>query len=644
MSVGLHTPQLRRAYLRHVVTGLGLSINPPHLFLAEILREQDSEEWRAKWRVPFCRTLFTTNFDPLLQRSLQLVAKLYYMTDRPDGIEPPTEDGHDAIHLVYTHGSIHRYQLANTEDEIERIARRSPHLQGFFRDHGVIVIGYSGWNDVCMQALKQCPQFDYNLYWCDIHSPAEAKSRLAGNTYEFLEEHRGNSYYVHLQDGANGLLQALHRKLGLGGIPQTVIDPLSPLLNRLQSLVLSDLPSPGPLAKPGEAADGVPPRQRSSTSRSPAEREELSLDSAFEQSLEQLRLAKRVFDDPEEGIQDVEAAVVAKLMNLALSHYSSGEHPAAIETWNRVVDGSFGTSADRAKALFNIGIAQGEAGDAEAEIASYTRLLELPDVSEELRSKAYHNRAVTRGLTGDTAGEIADYQAVLELPGISVERRAKALLNRGVAYGTAGNPDQEVADFSAVLALDGAPDALKAKALFNRGVAWGRAQDVETEIADYSAVLELADAPDEQRAKALLNRGISLGKVPDKEAAIRDFSAILEVEDAPEAIKAEALGNLGWVQIEAGDFSSAVESCERALAISPLATWIRANLGLALLHLGRKEESLEAYHKALSELSSAAEVTRLVEADLRAAQSVHPELLGVEEVLEAAAKRRQEIS
>lgn len=54
-------------------------MNPAHVLLASMLSAQD--EGPAVWRfsAPFCRTIFTTNFDPLLQRALQFVDKLYYL-------------------------------------------------------------------------------------------------------------------------------------------------------------------------------------------------------------------------------------------------------------------------------------------------------------------------------------------------------------------------------------------------------------------------------------------------------------------------------------------------------------------------------------------------------------------------------------
>ncbi len=175
---GLATPDHRRRYLRDVIARARGKVNGAHLYLADILSAQDGGAIGGT----FCRTIFTTNFDPLLQISLQLVRKLYYMTDRPHTLEPPDDEESEAIHLIYSHGSIHRYVLLNTESEIEAARRRNaPSLVPYFEKHGVIVMGYSGWNDATMAALRNCSRFAWNLYWCD-RWPADQAPARSGKT------------------------------------------------------------------------------------------------------------------------------------------------------------------------------------------------------------------------------------------------------------------------------------------------------------------------------------------------------------------------------------------------------------------------------------------------------------------------------
>src|SRR4029077_8318381 len=56
-------------------------LNGAHFFLASLLElQQTGRLWQMR---PFCRTLFTTNFDTMLQDALQLVNVLYRVTDLP---------------------------------------------------------------------------------------------------------------------------------------------------------------------------------------------------------------------------------------------------------------------------------------------------------------------------------------------------------------------------------------------------------------------------------------------------------------------------------------------------------------------------------------------------------------------------------
>ena len=77
---------------------------------------------------------------------------------------------------------------------------------------------------------------------------------------------------------------------------------------------------------------------------------------------------------------------------------------------------------------------------------------------------------------------------------------------------------------------------------------------------------------------------------------------------------------------------------------SSIEGWIRANLGLALLHLGRKDEALPEYEQALVQIADPDEVERAVLKDLREVTAKSPELPGADEVIEMAEARRRELA
>ena len=181
-------------------------LNGAHLYLAALLEaQQTGDGWSTQ---AFCRTILTTNFDTLLQAALQHVRLLYTITDRPERGLAPTEFQEDeqAIHLVYTHGSILRHNPASTDSDIGALVANAAVLRTHLESRAVIVIGYSGWEDGLMRALADRDS-RHPLYWCDV------TPEPAGRIAEYLAARDARAAYVYLEDGADGLMRALYAAL-----------------------------------------------------------------------------------------------------------------------------------------------------------------------------------------------------------------------------------------------------------------------------------------------------------------------------------------------------------------------------------------------------------------------------------------------
>jgi tetratricopeptide (TPR) repeat protein len=594
-SRGLSDPQRRRRYLRDLCARIGERVNGAHIFLASILRAQERWAPDLPWKRPFCRTIFTTNFDPLLQRSLQLVSRLYFMSDRPEALEPPEDEDQDAIHLVYSHGSVHRYLLLNTTEEIEKArARNASALVPYLQRHGVLVIGYSGWLDATMEALSHCNSFDGNLYWCDVYGPEEAAKRLSAVARDLLASKAGYAYYVPIA-GADELMLALHRKLGLGDAPGFIRDPIGQMIEDLVSVEVPDAREP---ANEPRAID--------------------TLKDSRDRTVTRLHAAQRVFENPEQiqagGEREVTAddqrvydeAVTAKLMDEALGRAQSGDLEQAIQLWTMVSDDERVPSAVRAQALFN--------------------------------------RGFIRGKQHRLDQEIEDYIAAIAMPGAPAQWRAKALVNRGVAHGRAGRRDQEIADFTAVTAMLDASVDLRAAALLNRGVAHRKAGRPDQAIRDYTGVIAMPDVPTRYRAQALINRGVVLNQdMGQHDQATSDYSEALAMSDTPAALKAMALGNRAWSRFMAQprDVAALREESEAALAIKPQLTFARFNLGLALLLAGEPQRAIAEYARAAEEAT--ADQIHINREDLERA-TTGKQFPGAEEILGLLRAREAELA
>ena len=186
-----------------------IGLNPAHIHLAALLEAQQlARPWSTD---AFCRAILTTNFDTLLQNSLQMVNLLYRLSDGPergfDAGELQVEEG--PVHLVYVHGSVLRHNPASTIDELDGLAKKNVEvLSAYLESRDIIVIGYSGWSDTLMAALSRCDPTRHTIHWCDVRpGPAPHVARL-------LRGGAGDSTYVCLgQAGADGLMRALYEGL-----------------------------------------------------------------------------------------------------------------------------------------------------------------------------------------------------------------------------------------------------------------------------------------------------------------------------------------------------------------------------------------------------------------------------------------------
>jgi tetratricopeptide (TPR) repeat protein len=159
------------------------------------------------------------------------------------------------------------------------------------------------------------------------------------------------------------------------------------------------------------------------------------------------------------------------------------------------------------------------------------------------------------------------------------------------------------------------------KALFSLG-------KYEEAIPKYERAIEL----DPSSATAYVGLGLTLDKLGRHEKADRAFAK------AEETCADEALCDVGFYFFVGGKYEKAVDFSRRALEHEPDLFQARANLALALLHLGRIEESRREYGQALvlaGKKGGRATVEWAVLADLRAAVERNPSLANGQQVLDS---------
>ena len=152
-------------------------VNLAHLGLAGILK--DHPEWG--------HTVFTTNFDDLLLESIYSLghtARIFGDLELQPGTDSPSTDP-TYPQIVHLHGRHTSYRLLNTSAQISIVDEK---MQSAFEKHlaesHLIVVGYSGWNDLVMRTLKNNPySLKGTLYWV----PYEGRFNIREEVNQFLD-------------------------------------------------------------------------------------------------------------------------------------------------------------------------------------------------------------------------------------------------------------------------------------------------------------------------------------------------------------------------------------------------------------------------------------------------------------------------
>jgi len=625
---GVGAPSEARAFQRALMRLDQPRLNAPHFLLASILGVQPGKPLDVRigqtrknelftTRAALTRLILTTNFDPFLQIALQSVNRLYFMSDTPDlGLgDDIFDDATDAIHLVYVHGSIHRRAQKATEADITAIKERNARiLAPVLKRHGIIVLGYSGWDDVIVDALAACESFDHRLYWCGRKPDPSAKGAFGNRVPEVLC--RPSASYVHIES-AGQFMARLTTSLIRGG-PRLFDNPIAQLREMLEVIDLNEFGIVTPSPPAGSVvtnldAIGVDQNVMVQAQKTAIQRL-MQMEALFiggqtltaatggttasvrvgaevtqangamaavrgiEWALSAIDMAAALGNHNEVLRLSGEARVIADmearqrthlLLQRGLARFNLSDLGGAVEDWGAAASVPEAPVDHVALALTNRGIAWFQKGDIDEAIADFTRVIEAwPGAPVDQVARALTSRAVAWDEKRDLDRAIADYTRVIDtLPGASVERVGEALYNRGLAWSQKRDVDREIIDYTRLIeTLPGASVEQIVAALYDRGVAWGMKGDIDRAIADYTRVIDaVPGAPLEQVAKALCNRGIAWGQKGDVEQAIADYTRLIETPGAPMEPFAKALCNRGIAWAQRGETEKAIADYTRVI-------------------------------------------------------------------------------
>lgn len=544
-------PRDARAFQRALMTADSRRLNEAHFLLGSLLADQPGKlkgNDRFRTQAAFSRLIVTTNFDPYLQVALQTFAQLYLMSDTPErGLgDSITEEQSDVIHLVYLHGSVHRRSQGATEADIQRIKRRDAGvLAPVFAQHGVVVIGYSGWDDAIVSALSACETFENGLYWCGLEpkAPEDIAQKFEG---------KGTAHYVPIV-GAGSFMWELSVRLAKG-LPLLFEDPISPARASLANLALAELrveqtrerdnfglslvrraPRPHVLANAQKSATESLKQLQSTFASTPLSRARLALDLGY-------------LDD---AIRQCEAALQADVLTAERPEFLLLQGQARIqlagERWHN--------SAPGAEAVSEYAAAE----------VDFKAVYDMADASENRAAALFGLAMARRGLKRiDEA--VQDLESAANLPGASAEDRAGALFTCGIILGDNKREfEKAVACYTTILAMDKVTAEFRAQVQYTRGYYREVMGNLDDAILDYDAVIGEVTASSSDRALALLRRGRLKAKRGDFDGLVTDARARLELSpDLP-----AAAFEYGVARLIVGNDGDAADIYGRTMAKSP---------------------------------------------------------------------------
>src|SRR5579859_2102872 len=239
-----------------------------------------------------------------------------------------------------------------------------------------------------------------------------------------------------------------------------------------------------------------------------------------------------------------------------------------------------------------------EAGkDADLRITTCTEIIRKNPGATHKLGLAYFLRGNAYQAKEDYEHAIADYDESLRLvPGIMV-----VVKSRGMAHARKGDYDQSIEDLEQFLRLEGNdPQVTEVLVIVytNRGLGHGKSNDYDRAIQDFSKALALT--PD--FIEAIRNRGVYEAKKGDLDQAIDDFEHTLRL--SPHDSRATdglfiTYNARAKRFAEMGDYSHAIEDCNKSLELHPDNSGVLTIRGAFELEQHDYDHALQDFNQSL---------------------------------------------
>ena len=136
------------------------------------------------------RVIVTTNFDRLIESSLEAVDVSPIVISTPDQARGAPPIAHSKCTLIKVHGDYLDTRIKNSEEELLSFDQSMDSLlDQVFDEYGLIVCGWSGEFDVALRrAMTRRVSRRYSTYWCVRGTPNEKSQRVLNHMQAMVVE------------------------------------------------------------------------------------------------------------------------------------------------------------------------------------------------------------------------------------------------------------------------------------------------------------------------------------------------------------------------------------------------------------------------------------------------------------------------
>jgi tetratricopeptide (TPR) repeat protein len=575
------SPERVQAYLRRLMENLPIS--RANLRLAHILLDRS-----------IASTVFTTNFDDMLTKALELFGAHPLVCDHPRTVTRMRVEAND-IQIIHVHGSYWFYDCCNLTREIVQRSGddlMSGALSRFLDAHSPIVVGYSGWEgDILMSALERRLKLDKlstPIYWfCYERTTFDRLPKWLTHP-----EHGSEVYFVIPEE----TVQRASEGSGSSLKPDSVLTTIEP---------------------------GAPDKSSETKPRTlPAVRVFDALVQSFDLSRPPLNSDPLSF-----FVNRLRYLLGSDLADTEPDTYYAFHEVIARITRGRDCEAKTGRSSLKA-----IRDAMSRA-DYESAIDSAAKV-ELHDLAnDEVSELVLILLDASKGLNDKAAAEIRGYDLVVKASDLLAERKfsntnrnervAMALRSKGLRLGTLENKEAAIAVYDELLSrfADSTEPAIRAEmamAMRSKGLLLGSLDRGQEEIEVYDELMRrfgdtVEPAIRAEVVMALRSKGLRLGTLNRNEECLATYDELLSrfAGDRDQAVRSEralAMLNKGYRLGVLGRSDEAIAVYEELLTVYgvPAETTFSLEVAMTLLNkgfrlgvLGRSEDEIAAYDELL---------------------------------------------